>query len=149
MRNTIAFPNCVLTTRDELVLETWLERHGADDAFLADIVREKLDGARVVLTLDIDPDIATLNSRIAFTLDDAMSDIRILAHCEPNDPLVGLTLPLMTPLGLSLLGMRTGQTARMTGQNGSVLRVRLERVVYQPEASAQSRIWKTDPLPCA
>jgi regulator of nucleoside diphosphate kinase len=92
----------------------------------------------VVFRDDIPPDVATLSSRVIFTVDGREPDTRVLSHDRMTSP-VGLFLPITTPRGLALLGLAAGQTFRLAKPDGGEERIVLEAVAYQPEAAKREK----------
>jgi regulator of nucleoside diphosphate kinase len=128
---------CTLTTKDFTILEVMLDRcPGAGDPMRALLVR-KINGATVVFRDDIPPDVATLSSRVTFTVDGREPDTRIISHDRMTSPL-GLFLPITTLRGLALLGLSAGEAFGFAKSNGEE-RVVLEQVLYQPESARRER----------
>lgn len=132
------FP-AVLTTMDYMVLESMLERGG--NAHAGEL-RRKLASAVVVLPAEIDPEIVTLNCRVVFRLDGGAREERMLV-AYPREHVTGLTLPVASPLGLALLGMKVGQHATVRRPDGKLEGLTVEQVIYQPEAHLRAR--RSDP----
>ena len=132
---------CILTTKDFTILEVMLDRcHGRDDP-LADLLKRKLDAALVVFRDDVPGGVATLSSRVVFSVDGHEPDTRIVSHDRMSSP-IGLFLPITTQRGLALLGLTEGQSIRVPGQDGEDETMLLEKVLYQPEESRREK----DPL---
>jgi regulator of nucleoside diphosphate kinase len=130
--------SCFLTTKDFTILEVMLDRClGTGDPMRALLAR-KIESATVVFRDDIPPDVATLSSRVTFTVDGREPDTRILSHDRMTSP-IGLFLPISTPRGLALLGLAAGQTFRLAKPDGGEERIVLEAVAYQPEAAKRER----------
>ena len=70
---------CILTTKDLTILEVMLARCLGREDPMAPLLRRKIDSATVVFSDDVPPDVATLNSRVNFSVD-GRSDSRILAQ---------------------------------------------------------------------
>jgi regulator of nucleoside diphosphate kinase len=140
-----------LTIKDCSILEALLERSvGHDEAYLR-LLRAKLSAARVVFPAAVAPEVATINSRVDFTVDDGPADNRILIHGR-DSAFPGLTLPITTLRGLALLGLTAGQIISIARQDGRREEIRLNRVAHQPEAgrkaeSCQSPRLGTDFVP--
>lgn len=129
---------CCLTAKDFSILEVMLERRrGFGDAIVPALER-KLAEARIVLVDDVDPGVATLNSRVLYRVGDQPAETRTLIQQEVRG-MVGLGLPLTTPLGLALLGLSEGEAAVFEGRGGKPQRVVLDKVLYQPEAARRTR----------
>src|SRR5690606_34061925 len=99
---------CILTTKDLTILEVMLARCLGREDPMAPLLRRKIDSATVVFSDDVPPDVATLNSRVNFSVD-GRSDSRILAQGVAGGS-VGLYLPITSLRGLALLGLAEGQT---------------------------------------
>ena len=130
-----------LTSRDYALLERhWLDVKSRTDSYgvlLARLIRRKLGDARVVLPADIEDDIATGNSCVAFYVEGCPPEVRRLVHWEHED-VFGQTLLVPTLAGVTLLGMKEGQRAPILRADGTVREVELTKVVYQPECARRS-----------
>ncbi|MET4702517.1 hypothetical protein ABIE65_005575 [Constrictibacter sp. MBR-5] len=99
----------------------------------------KLADADVQPVAAIADDVATANSRVIFSAGALGQQSRILI-LRPEQTTVGLTISVMTLLGLALLGMRGGQTGQFFRHDGSVASLTLHSVAFQPEAASRSKI---------
>lgn len=126
--------NCILTTKDHSILEALLERGLDQDDPLVPLLRRKLAAATVVLRENVPADVATLNSRLSYHLDNGISRIGILCHAEIEDR-EGLFLPLATPRGLALLGLSRGQVFTLFDPLTGHETVTLDEVLFQQEAA--------------
>jgi regulator of nucleoside diphosphate kinase len=125
---------CILTTKDYTILEVMLERClGLDDP-MRPILQDKLHNAVVVFQDDVPPTVVTLNSRVAYRVDGAASQTRIVCHDEMGG-LVGRVISIKNPRGLALLGLAEGQSYRIADKDGSGETITVQEVVYQPEAA--------------
>jgi regulator of nucleoside diphosphate kinase len=124
---------CILTSRDFAILESMAGETPSSDPLLP-LLRRKLERATVTFGNDVPADVATLGSRVAFRINEAGREIRVLSHGRITSP-VGLLLPITIPRGLALLGLREGQAATLDLPDGLSERVVLDEVVYQPEAA--------------
>ncbi|MEP2117285.1 nucleoside-diphosphate kinase [Bauldia litoralis] len=100
------------------------------------MIRDKLSSAGVVFPEDIDPRIVTLNSRIVFRVNDGPPYTRVVVHARENN-LVGVTIPILIPRGLALLGMAEGQQATIHGPDHPD-RILVDKVAFQPEAARRA-----------
>lgn len=128
---------CRLTGKDMAVLEVMLERRRGLGDPIVPLIERKLAGARMVPVDAVEATVATLNSRLAFRVDGGPVQTRTLVQQEVRG-LVGLCLPLATPLGLALIGLGEGEEAAAERRGGGTARVVLERVLYQPEAARRA-----------
>lgn len=129
---------CILTAKDFTIIEVMLERCPGPDEPRRALLARKVAAASVVFQGDVPPDVATLNSRVSFRVDDRPAATRIISHDRMNAP-VGLFLPVTTLRGLALLGLSEGQPLRFDGPGGAVETVLLQSVDYQPEAARRER----------
>ena len=129
----MSMDRCILTTKDFTILEVMLDRCLGRDDPLVPILRRKLKAATVVMRDDVPASVATLSSRVTFSVGGRQSDTRVLSHDRMNSP--GVFLPITTARGLALLGLSEGQRFRLRGSGGAEEDVLLESVLYQPEAA--------------
>ena len=141
----MSMDRCILTTKDFTILEVMLDRSLGRDDPLVPILRRKLDAATVVLRDDVPSTVATLSSRISFSVDGRPADTRILSHDRMNSP--GVFLPITTARGLALLGLSEGQQFLLRGRGGAEEEVLLESVLYQPEAARRRQETTSQPEP--
>jgi regulator of nucleoside diphosphate kinase len=127
----------VLTEKDFAILEAMLVRRQALGDPLAPLIERKLAAAVVVPGEAIGADIATLNSRVAFRVDLLPVEERTLVRHEGRGA-VGRGLPIDTRRGLAILGMAAGQAAPVTRRDGGRETLRLEKILYQPEAARRA-----------
>ncbi len=132
---TIDCRDC-LTTRDHAVLESILRR-GVLDRPYARALRRKLANAQVVFTDDVDPDVATLNSRVAYSVE-GRDDERVLSY-GVSAGMPGAVLPVLSHRGLALLGVRKGGERIVQRLDGGEEKIQLHKVLYQPEAARRQR----------
>lgn len=125
---------CLLTGRDYTILQAKLSRALADGDSMVPALRHKLRNSVVVFGKDISPDVVTLNSRVVYRREAGTMETRVVVD-EGEWEVVGMTLPITTPLGLVLLGMSVGDRCVYIGSNGFEVTVSVERVAYQPEAA--------------
>ncbi len=136
---------CILTTKDFTILEVMLERCLGRDDPLAPILRRKLEAALIVLRDDVPAAVATLSSRVTFSVGGRPADTRVLSHDRMNSP--GVFLPITTARGLALLGLSEGQRFRLRESGGAEEDVLLESVLYQPEAARRRKEAPLRPAP--
>lgn len=97
----------------------------------------------------IPDDVVTMNSRVAFKVSDEMAaETRMLVFPDRYDP-AGHAISVLTPLGAALIGLAAGSFIDYRDRQGDVNSVRVERVVYQPEAARRSLGAHEGPSPAA
>src|SRR5690606_38216433 len=126
--------NAILTTKDFTILEAMREnRLGSTDPLLA-ILKRKLASAIVVFGDDLPETVASLNSRVTFTVNGGKPETRTLV-LDGVAATVGVGMPLSTFRGLALMGLAVGQEFLFTSRDGVEERILLEKVNYQPQSS--------------
>ncbi|MHB2264522.1 nucleoside-diphosphate kinase [Aliihoeflea sp. PC F10.4] len=130
--------NCILSTKDFTILEVMRDRRVGTDDPLSPILEQKLLSATVMFREDIPADVATLSSRVTFSVDGRDPDTRVISH-DRMAASVGMFLPITMNRGLALLGLREGQTFRLVTRKHRMEDVRLEKVQYQPEAARREK----------
>lgn len=95
---------------------------------------DELDRAIVVPSDRIPRDVVTMNSRLIYA-DESAGTRREVELVFPNeaDPLTG-RVSVLAPVGCALLGLRVGQSIDWNLPNGHVHRLRVERVLRQPQS---------------
>jgi regulator of nucleoside diphosphate kinase len=130
------FHECQLTAKDFTYLQSLLASKDYGKAYL-DLLREKLGSATLLLDHTIDHRIATIESRVAFSLDGEHMDERILAR-DGHAPPQGIALPVTTLRGLALLGLKEGEAYPLRTPDGATESLRLIKVAYQPESARRT-----------
>ena len=131
-------PPVLLTSNDLRRLRALImrARHETDDSVLQFLVRE-LDRA-VVCQPDLIPaDVVTMNSRVFFRRHIGQPvESRTLVY-DGNYAVLGGAIPILTPLGVALLGLRDGSQMPYLSLQGVRYIARVERVAYQPEGDGR------------
>jgi len=80
-------------------------------------------------------DIVTLNAQLMVQLPNSEQPSKIvLCYPADADPAAGM-VSVLSPMGLALVGLSLGQTAKWSGPKGQTLSARVEKILFQPEAS--------------
>lgn len=128
---------CQLTAKDASVLEGLMDRleiQRAPHTPIMRLLRRKLATARICFRDDIDPRVATINSRIQFRIGSGRIETRVLTH-GGEDALPGIALPISSLHGLALLGLMEGHTIAVETAEGRTDTLHVMRVMHQPEAA--------------
>jgi regulator of nucleoside diphosphate kinase len=100
-----------------------------------DPLASTLEGAEVVAPTAVPADVVTMNSQVRLRELDSERLIELtLCYPEESRPDAGF-VSVLSPLGSSLLGLRTGGEATWSLPGGDRRSARLEAVTFQPEAS--------------
>lgn len=132
----MTFQECQLTAKDFTYLQSLLASKDYGRPYL-DLLREKLGSATLLLDHVIDHRIATIESRVEFSVDGAFMEQRVLTRDEKGAT-QGLALPITTLRGLALVGLKEREVLKLRKPNGAVEQLRLIKVAYQPEAARRT-----------
>lgn len=135
-----------LTAKDFTILETLLNRSANRDDFFLRLLREKLSTVMVAFHEDLDPQVATINSRIDFTADGQRSNNQVLTY-GGEDAYPDRCLPITSLRGLALLGLMQGETIVVECSGDRVETITLDAVLYQPEAEDRKNRLRRETLP--
>jgi len=94
---------------------------------------EELERAIVVPADRIPKDVVTMNSRLIYA-DESTGTTREVELVYPDeaDPVTG-RVSVLAPVGCALLGLSAGQSIDWNLPGGKVHRLRVERVLFQPQ----------------
>src|SRR5690606_36673964 len=129
---------CILTTKDFTIVEVMRDRCLGQDDPLAPILKRKLESAIVMFRDDVPDDVATMSSRVTFSVNGRDPDTRIISHDRMTSP-IGMFLPVTTLRGLALIGLAEGEHFVFTNSDSVEARILLEKVQYQPEAARREK----------
>lgn len=132
----MTFHECHLTAKDFTYLQSLLTSKDYGGPYL-DLLREKLGSATLLLDHTIDHRIATIESRIEFSVDGTFMEQRVLTRDE-RGATQGLALPITTLRGLALVGLRERDVFQLRKPGGALESLSLIRVAYQPEAARRT-----------
>jgi regulator of nucleoside diphosphate kinase len=100
---------------------------------------EELARAHVVSSADIPPDVVTMNSRLRLRdLDSGQDLVFTLVFPSDADAEQG-KVSVLAPLGTAVLGFRRGDAFEWH-MPGRVRRLRVDEVLYQPEAAGDHHL---------
>jgi regulator of nucleoside diphosphate kinase len=131
--------SCQLTTKDYTILEVVRDCHPMRDETFWAVLQRKISSAVVMFRDDIPANVVTVNSRVAYRVNDGPAEIRIIAHDQMRG-LVGMLLPITNLRGLALLGLAEGQSISVPTAGGHLETLTVHEVVYQPEAARRERL---------
>lgn len=129
---------CILTNIDFTVLEFMRGRCRGENDPLAPILKRKIESALVLFHSEIPSDVATLNSRVTFSVNGHTTDTRVISSARSELP-VGMYLPLTNARGLALLGLAEGYGFSFINTEGIEEHIGLEKILYQPETSRREK----------
>lgn len=130
-------PKIVISETDAQRLENLLDSlPGGAVPGKAELLAE-LERADVVPSVDIPPDVVTMNSTVRFTVSSS-NDVFDLTLVYPKDADgSGRTVSILAPVGSALLGLRKGDEIEWSKPGGGTMKVRINEILYQPERAGE------------
>jgi len=129
----------VVTEFDQTRLRNLLEgvrRRNARDRTHVDDLQAELDRADVVLPVDVPFDVVTMNSEVAVRDMDSNEEMTFAVVFPSAADVNRKRISVLAPIGTAVLGYRVGDTIDWKVP-GRTRRLKIERVLFQPEAAGQ------------
>jgi regulator of nucleoside diphosphate kinase len=129
----------VVTEFDENRLRNLLQgawRWNARDRTHVDHLESELDRAEVVPAADVPRDVVTMNSEIVVRDVDSNEEMTFAVVFPSNANVDRRKISILAPIGTAVLGYRVGDTIEWNVP-GRTRRLRIERLLFQPEAARQ------------
>jgi regulator of nucleoside diphosphate kinase len=125
---------CYLTELDVARLEKHVAMAGADARF-QDMLDDLLLRAVIVDAHEIPADVVTMNSRATLADEASGEHMTWTVVYPPNADFGSGRLNVFSPAGLALLGAKRGEKIRFTPPSGAEKTLKIERILFQPEAA--------------
>jgi len=123
-----------LTELDVARLEKCAAEPGAAAARQT-MLDDLLEHAVIVEARDVAANVVTMNSQVTL-VNERSGETLTYAVVYPHDANVDAgRLNVFSPAGLALLGAKRGNTVHFTTPGGAVETLKIERILFQPEAS--------------
>jgi len=123
-----------LTELDVVRLEKCAAEPGAAPACQT-MLDDDLEHAVIVEPHDVAANVVTMNSQVTL-VNERNGETLTYTVVYPHDANVDAgRLNVFSPAGLALLGAKRGNTVRFTTPGGAVQTLKIERILFQPEAS--------------
>ena len=130
-------PRIIISETDLDRLERLIESHAGNDVTGLAELEAELERAEVVPSKDVPPNVVTMNSKVRFR-DAITSDTFEMILVYPRDvDAGGGTISILAPVGSAMLGLAEGDEIEWPRPGGGNLRVRIEKVIYQPERAGE------------
>lgn len=129
-------PHFQLTTKDHAVLQAILERHRGPRGPYVQLLERKVRDSSIYFREDIPPGVVTLDTRLTYFVDGLRTGPHLIVQSAGAD-LAPFALSIHTMRGLALLGMAERSTITLDLGEGAHEDLRVEDVVFQPEANAR------------
>lgn len=98
-----------------------------------DALRDELDRANIIESVEMPPDVASMNSTVKF-VDDATGANFELMLVYPDAAGTPGTVSVLAPVGSALLGLSVGQSIDWQLPDGRTAHLRVLEIIRQPEA---------------
>jgi regulator of nucleoside diphosphate kinase len=125
---------CYLTELDVARLEKQAAAPGAD-AKWQDMLDDVLERAVIVGSHEIPANIVTMNSQATLSDETSGEQMTWTVVYPPDADFENGRLNVFSPLGLALLGAKRGDRIRFTPPSGTEKVLKLEQILFQPEAA--------------
>lgn len=131
----IPVPAITLTSFDVARLDALMQSPALKRTAAVAALAEEIDRATIVPPQSIGKDVVTMNSTVR-CVDELTGDHHHLTLVFPHesDVLSG-KVSVLAPVGIALLGLSLGQRIDWPTPSGRQLRLRVEKISYQPEAA--------------
>lgn len=128
-------PEIIVTSTDYERLSSLLASVSSSRSDAAERLEHELERARIVPGPQVPADVVTMNSRIEF--EDVEAGVRrelTLVYPYQAD-IEASRVSVLAPIGSALLGLRIGQVIEWPVPGNRSKRIRVLRMLYQPEAA--------------
>lgn len=103
------------------------------------ILEEEIEQARILDFPEIPTDLVTMNSKVKYqNVTDGKENEITIVYPKSADSSRGL-VSVTAPLGMALLGLREEEEIDWAFPDGSVKRLKVLKIIYQPEANGDLR----------
>lgn len=126
-------PRLIMSIRDAQRLEALLARPELAGSATARLLEDEIARAEVRDPGDVPPDVVTMNSEV-LCVDVDTGVERTLRLVYPDGVADSDSVSVFAPIGAALLGLGEGQSIDWPLPGGRTSRLRVEKVLSQPEA---------------
>jgi len=131
-------PRFRLTTKDHAILQAMLDQHRGPHGPFVQLLDHKVRASAIAFRDDIPPGVVTLDSRVTYRVDGVLAGPHVLVRSDGPD-LPDHALSIHTIRGLALLGLSERGEVVVDLGDGVTEALRVEAVLWQPEAEARKR----------
>ncbi|WP_134016739.1 nucleoside diphosphate kinase regulator [Modicisalibacter xianhensis] len=130
-------PMLVMNRLDAERVQRLIDTCDARNRSIAEILQAELLRAEIYDPEEMPADVISMNSRVRFTeltYGNAITRTLVFPHALAETP-DGLSI--LAPVGAALLGLRVGDTIDWLLPDGRPTRLRVDAILWQPEAAKQ------------
>ncbi|WP_322014104.1 GreA/GreB family elongation factor [Paraburkholderia sp. J12] len=128
-----------LTELDVARLEKSAAEPGAAPARQT-MLDELLERAEIVAPQDVAANVVTMNSQVTLKNEETGETFTWTVVYPRSADFAAGRLNVFSPAGLALLGLKRGDTVRFTPPSGAQQTLKIDRILFQPEASDDFRL---------
>ncbi|QEK35216.1 nucleoside diphosphate kinase regulator [Acinetobacter johnsonii] len=128
----MANPAIIISEQDLHRLETMLE-HQPKLTSTMQLLEEELARADVVAPQDMPANVVTMNAKVLLTIAPSTEASEITLVYPHDFKGEKGQVNVVAPIGAAILGLAEGQEIEWPQPDGQMMKVKIEKVVYQPE----------------
>lgn len=125
-------PNIILSEQDLHRLETMLE-HQSELTLTMKHLEDELARADVVAPQDVPPNVVSMNTKVLITIAPSIEATEITLVYPHDFKAEKGQVNVIAPIGAAILGLAEGQEIEWPQPDGHIMKVKIEKVLYQPE----------------
>ena len=125
-------PNIILSEQDLHRLETMLE-HQSELTLTMKHLEDELARADVVAPQDVPPNVVSMNTKVLITIAPSIEATEITLVYPHAFKAEKGQVNVIAPIGAAILGLAEGQEIEWPQPDGHIMKVKIEKVLYQPE----------------
>ncbi|NWK75578.1 nucleoside diphosphate kinase regulator [Acinetobacter cumulans] len=125
-------PNIILSEQDLHRLETMLE-HQSELTLTMKHLEDELARADVVAPQDVPPNVVSMNAKVLITIAPSIEATEITLVYPHDFKAEKGQVNVIAPIGAAILGLAEGQEIEWPQPDGHIMKVKIEKVLYQPE----------------
>ncbi len=125
-------PNIIISEQDLNRLETMLEHQTVLTSTMKHL-EDELARAEVVEPQNVPSDVVTMNAKVLITIAPATESTEITLVYPHDFKGEKGQVNIIAPIGAAILGLAEGQDIEWPQPDGHMMKVKIEKVLYQPE----------------
>ena len=125
-------PNIIISEQDLHRLETMLEHQTVLTPTMKHL-EDELARAEVVEPKNVPTDVVTMNAKVLITIAPATESTEITLVYPHDFKGEKGQVNIIAPIGAAILGLSEGQDIEWPQPDGHLMKVKIEKVLYQPE----------------
>lgn len=125
-------PNIIISSQDLHRLETMLEHQAVQTPTMQHLENE-LARAEVVEPEQVPTNIVSMNSKVRITIAPSTQSVEIVLVYPHDFTGDKSQVNILAPVGAAILGLTEGQTIEWPQPDGQLMKIKIEKVIYQPE----------------